>query len=153
MSRLVILSGVPGSGKSTYATEHNWNEPVIVLSTDNIRKKLTGDASCLDKDDMVWGYIYTVLASPCMDAVYVVDATNLVARRRKTYLAFKDTFDTIELIYLYVDLETALKRNAERDRHVPEKVIHDMMEMAAKNMNFADLLEAGYDKISIIKNM
>lgn len=153
MAKLVVMSGVPGSGKSTYARTCNWNGPVIILSTDNIRKTLTGDAGCLDKDEIMWRYIYAILAKPQFNATYIVDATNLVAKRRKSYLQYKNNFESIELIYLYVDTEVALERNASRDRHVPEKVINDMAEMAKNNMNFTELLEAGYDKITVIKNM
>lgn len=153
MAKLIVMSGVPGSGKSTFARDNNWNGPIVILSTDNIRKTLTGDAGCLDKDEIVWKYIYAVLAKPHVDATYVVDATNLVSKRRKSYLQYKNNFKTIELIYLYVDIETALARNASRDRHVPEKVIQDMSEMAKHNMDFEDLLLAGYDKVTVIKNM
>lgn len=153
MARLIILSGIPGSGKSTFARDCNWHGPVVILSTDNIRKTLTGDASCLDKDEVMWKYIYAILDKPHVDATYIVDATNLVSKRRKSYLQYKHNFNTIELIYLYVDTDIALARNAARDRHVPEKVIYDMSRMAKNNMNFTELLEAGYDKITVIKNM
>ena len=152
MAKLIILSGIPGSGKSTFAKEYN-EGPLVILSTDNIRRMITGDAGCLDKDDVMWKYIYEILAKPHVNATYIVDATNLVFKRRKSYLEYHRNFDTVELIYLHVDLQTALERNAQRDRHVPEHVIKNMYEMASANMNFMELLDAGYDKVTVIKNI
>lgn len=152
MAKLVILSGVAGAGKSTFINNYFWGGPVVVLSTDQIRKTLTGDASCLEKDDMVWKYIYAILKNPPVEATFVVDATNLVLKRRKSYLQFKNKFTRVELWYLAVDVETALNRNAQRDRHVPEDVIRNMYKMAMDNMNIGELIEAGYDEVRIIAN-
>ena len=152
MAKLVILSGIAGSGKSTFINNYKWGGPLVVLSTDQIRKTLTGDASCLERDDMVWKYIYALLSSTPVDATYVVDATTLVLKRRKSYLQFKNKFDSIALWYLAVDVDTALSRNAQRDRHVPEHVIRNMYEMAKANMNIQELIELGYDEVRIIAN-
>lgn len=152
MAKLVILSGIPGCGKSTFINNYHWGGPVVVLSTDQIRKTLTGDASCLEKDDMVWKYIYALLQSPPVNATYVVDATNLVLKRRKSYLQFKNKFTSIALWYLAVDLDVALHRNATRDRHVPEHVIRNMYEMAMANLNVQQLIDIGYDEVRIIAN-
>lgn len=154
MAKLVILSGVAGSGKSTFIKNYKWGRPVIVLSTDAIRKKLTGDESCLERDKEVWKYIYDTLEKPTVqDAVYVVDATNLAIRRRKSYLQYKNRFESVELWYLSVDVDTALKRNAERSRHVPEDVIRSMHESAkTANLELEWLLHLGYDEVRVIAN-
>lgn len=153
MAKLIIMSGVPGSGKSSYVENNKWSGPVVVLSTDNIRKTLTGDASCLDKDEIVWRYIYAILAKPHVNATYIVDATNLVSKRRNSYLKYKNNFESVELIYMHVDVKTAIERNMNRDRKVPENVIRDMIEMAESNADFNKLILDGYDKITIINNI
>ena len=152
MANLIILSGIPGAGKSTFVNTHKWNESVVVLSTDQIRKRLTGDASCLDRDNEVWKFIYDTLARPHVNATYIVDATNIVAKRRKSYLEYKHNFDSIRLYCLLVDLEVALERNERRARHVPEDVIINMHKSLLKNMDAEDLLKAGYDEVRFITN-
>lgn len=152
MAKLIILSGVPGAGKSTFARENQWGGPVVILSTDNIRKTLTGNASCLDKDEIVWRYIYAVLEKPHVNATYIVDATNIATKRRLSYLQYVGNFESIEFIYLHVAGDVALGRNSSRDRKVPESVINDMLKMAESNSNFMELISAGYDKVTIIDN-
>ena len=152
MANLIILSGIPGAGKSTFINKHNWGGPIIVLSTDLIRKQLTGDASNLSKDTEVWKYVYGALEHPHSDVTYIVDATNLVAKRRKSYLPYKKNFDNIKLYCLLVDLEVALERNEKRTRHVPEDVIISMHQSLLKNMDIDDLIQAGYDEVRFIAN-
>lgn len=152
MADLIILSGIPGAGKSTFIKNYKWNRPIIVLSTDAIRKYLTGDASNLEKDNEVWKFVYEALEHPFKEATYIVDATNLVAKRRKSYLKYKDNFDSIKLYCLLVDLEVALERNEQRSRHVPEGVIINMHESLKKNMDIDDLIQAGYDEVRFIAN-
>ena len=43
-SKLIVLSGIPGSGKSTYCkyVDATDKRKVIVVSSDEIRKELTG---------------------------------------------------------------------------------------------------------------
>lgn len=60
MANLYIMSGVPGSGKSTFARQLA-GETGIVLSTDNIREQLTGSADDLSQDSAVWAAVYSGL--------------------------------------------------------------------------------------------
>ena len=63
--KLIILCGIPGSGKSTYAktyTERNYN--TIHLSSDEIRKELYGDENIQGNP----GEVFTLMQKRAVEA-------------------------------------------------------------------------------------
>ena len=148
MANLYIMSGLPGSGKSTYALELS-NGKGIILSTDNIRETLTGSATNLSKDKDVWRVVYDTLDNRLEDYDYIVDATNLSNKRRRTYLRYKNKFDKIILVYMDVPISIAKERNAHRDRVVPNKVIDCMQKIKLDSKK--DITNLGFDDIIIVR--
>lgn len=141
---LHILCGIPGSGKSTWARQQEGT----VISTDGIRGELFGDESMQYSDRFLreQGYDPAAMserqkAGACSQKVFSIakrrateairkgdvyfDATNISPKGRLSLLegiphdrAFADVAD--------VPLSVAMKRNAKRERHVPEEVIRMM---------------------------
>lgn len=148
MSKLIILCGLPGSGKSTYA---KFMENAIVISTDEIRKKINGDASNQDNANLVFDIAFNKIRYYLINKEYenvVFDATNINYKRRIDIVnRFRKYADSIECHFIWATYEECLERNSKRDRVVPEEVIKRMYFNFYVPQDFE-----GYDKIKLIEN-
>ena len=60
MAKLIVLSGVPGSGKSHFcdAFRKSMGGHVYVVSSDALRYEVTGSQQNMDEDKLVWKLFY-----------------------------------------------------------------------------------------------
>jgi predicted kinase len=132
---LLLLVGVPGSGKSTWAREFvATHRRYLVVSTDAIRAELYGDESIQGDWDQVWQRVLTQWQA-AVEAIYrgnlegvIYDATNARRRHRRHTLAAARQigFTSITLAWFDLPLRVALDRNRQRSRQVPGAVIATM---------------------------
>lgn len=131
MGSLILMMGVPGSGKTTYAKKFIGDND-IYISRDEIRYDLVKeDEPYFSKEDEVLKtFIRTINdALPIAKRYVVADATHLnMGSRAKILKNLRNRPDAIYVIYVAVSLETALKRNAQREGRalVPEASIRNM---------------------------
>ena len=148
MNSLIVMCGIPGSGKSFYAESYkNSHDNYYIVSTDSIREELLGDASNQKDGWAIFMTAYDRITNHLKDGHNVIfDATNIYRKSRKKILKyFRKVFgDTINLICVYMctPLELCLKRNMDRDRVVPEGVIRNMY----MNISTPDK-EEGWDNV------
>lgn len=124
MSKLVILRGVPASGKSTYADELK-AAGATVVNRDSIRFALFGKYWGVD-EDVVTDVEHTAIRSAleARHETVVVDATNIRRKFVSAKLGYASEFGAeVEYVDFPIDLETAVMRDALRDRHVGATVI------------------------------
>lgn len=122
MNKLIILSGIPGSGKTTIALGLKAVlGKVKVVSSDEIRQKITGKVDDGNQEKLVWEtYEKEVIASASTHSIVVADSTALTNElRMKWYNIFRPHFAQIELIYLDIPFEVCWQRNMNRTRNVP----------------------------------
>ena len=131
--RLIILIGLPGSGKSTVAARLlQANLQRRVISTDAIRSHLFGDEARQGSWLKVWREVgqqfqqavkQQMLTGQALEAIY--DATNAVRRDRRRAIALARIcgFTDIIGVWLNTPLDVCLHRNRQRDRQVPDAVI------------------------------
>lgn len=149
---LYILIGVPGSGKSTYAEElfQKSDRGTALVSSDNIREMLYGNASCQDNPKKVFEIAHQVIIDQLQkDYDVIFDATNIYANNRKD-LILKVCFEVtkpVRFIAVYFDtpISECIKRQDLRERKVPTKVIEKMGRQIDKP-NFQE----GFDIIKTI---
>lgn len=135
MKTLIALSAIAGAGKSTYAKHYKMNhtdENVFIVSSDAIRKELTGVYNNLNFEKEVWDIYFkriNTLRDSNDDIVIIADSTNIYNKFRKQ-LGIIEGFDKKKLIVITKDLDVCLKRNRERDhaKYVPEDAIKRMFE-------------------------
>lgn len=142
--RIVVLVGLPGSGKSTYLQRIG----AIGLSSDAIRKTLVDDETDQTIHDRVFQTLRYLLRQRLVlgrPATYI-DATNLTPQERSPYIGIGKSYGCeIEAVFFDVPLEVCLARNAGRARVVPEEA---MAAMAKKLVPPA--LAEGFDRVTVV---
>lgn len=126
---LIMLIGIPASGKTTYAENYKNQFPdTVILSSDSIREELYGDPNIQGSPNKIFGIMKERMASCLKNGNTVIyDATNVKVRDRESALRkASDMGVCSEAVYFCTSLKIALKRNEDRDRKVPEHVIRRM---------------------------
>ena len=139
MSKLTMMIGIPGSGKSTYAKEL----PGVYVSPDAIREELYGDISVQGNSAEVFGLVESrireALKTGC-DVVY--DATNTTKYRKATVAEFREYGATeVNGIFMNTPFDVCMKRNLnrqDRSEPVPEEVMKRMYNALLDNPPKAD---------------
>ena len=129
-----LMSGIPGSGKSTYVKKKKKKNGGIHCSRDEVRFRLLKDNdNYFDRENEVFSTwikeIVTAINSEHDDNIYI-DATHLTEKARKKVLNLLP-IEKIDLTYIAFDipLEICLERNKQRTGRalVPETVIKNML--------------------------
>lgn len=134
MKIFILLSAVPGAGKSTWAEQYRLtHKHVLVVSSDEIRKEITGEYQNLEHEKEVWDLFFRRILEyrdKYDDVTVIADSTNVQNKYRKIYAEKVTGFDRKILIVLKKPLEVILKQNKERNESkiVPEHIVRSMYE-------------------------
>ena len=150
MQKFIMLVGLPGSGKSTYAKELLSNDPSYsYFSSDSIRKERYGDENIQGDASQ----IFSIMQNRTLDALkkgwsVIYDATGI---KRKDRLGILNRVKSLkmdiqcECHIVWARFETCIERNNNRERVVPEEVIWRM----AKQFQ-TPWYDEGWDEIKVI---
>jgi predicted kinase len=144
--RIVVLVGLPGSGKSTYLERVG----VTALSSDAVRVLLADDVT----DQTIHRRVFAVMRYLLKQRlalgrpVTYMDATHLTPWERRPYLKLGLLYDCdVEAIFFNVPLEICQERNQRRGRVVPADV---MERMAAKLV--PPTQQEGFARITVVRD-
>ncbi len=142
--RIVLLVGLPGSGKSTWAE----GKPGV-LSSDVLRQLLADDP----ENQAIHARVFRVLRDLLKHRlelnrpVTYVDATNLTLYEREPYFKLAHRFDCrIEAVFFDVTVEECIRRNRGRPRVVPDEVIRKMAGRLVKPS-----AKEGFSRVNVIR--
>ena len=127
-TELIMLVGIPGSGKSMVA-ERYAQQGCRVHSSDAVREMLYGKEEIQGKAHEVFSVLMRDLADD-LQAGYscVADATNLSRKRRIAMLSsLSGKTEKKTCVLVLADPDTCLERNGARQRTVPPERLHDML--------------------------
>jgi predicted kinase len=151
---LVMLVGIPCSGKSTYVNklrDYEYWKDAVVLSTDNY----------IEEQAKRLGMTYNEVFQDCIDEAtrqlemsfvrakeegkrIIWDQTNLSIKTRKKKLTKVPSIYKRTAVWFQVDLEEALKRNGTREgKFIPESILKRMYHQFE-----VPTLEEGFDFVS-----
>ena len=148
MGHLIMMMGIPGSGKSTWI-KNNFPD-VEPVSRDAIRFELLqeGEDYFAHEDEVFDKFIRQIVGSLAVDEVTIADATHLnVKSRAKVLNRVRKFADFIEIVWINPPLETAFKQNDMREGLAWVK--HGIIRRMWFSMETPTKLE-GFDKITII---
>src|SRR5690606_7714578 len=123
MAKLILMLGPSGSGKSTYVRRRFPGR--IILNADSIRREITGSESDQSRNGEVFRLLRRRLALGLRDGrSVVVDNTNVQqVHREELYRIARDCGAQVEVHVMQTPLDECVRRNAARDRRVPDEVI------------------------------
>ncbi len=133
MAKLIIMSGVPGSGKSyfSHVLRDRKGSHVYIISSDGLRDLVTGNQQDLSHDDLMWKMFYDLarVYSKDPDGIVVLDSTNTtVYYRLQAGNALRGLFDQIDLISFHMKPETIYRQNLDREWPIPTEVLANYIE-------------------------
>ena len=155
MRTFILLSAIPGAGKSTWARQFkSENKNTFIVSSDEIRKERFGAVNNFQHEQEVWQIFLDTINhyAETMDEVTVIaDATNLENRFREFYCKGTPKFDKHILVLFDVPYEVCLIQNQMRtsDRIVP---LHAMERMKSQLEFPSPEVLAMYDQYILVKN-
>lgn len=125
---LVMMVGLPASGKSTYAKQLAEKMPATVFSSDELREEMFGDVDNQKNNQKLFQELHKRIKE-CLksgnNAIY--DATNISSKRRRGFLSELKNIDCIKkCVIMATSYEQCLENNRNRDRVVPEWVVKRM---------------------------
>ena len=150
---LIMLCGIPTSGKSTYVSELLLDYPdAVVLSTDNYIERVareTGktynevfESSIKKAGDHLYRQLYGARDE---GKVVIWDQTNLTSKTRKKKLKNFPFSYTKRCVYFEVSIDEALERNKRREgKFIPKEVLKRMysqFEIPTENERFNTIIK------------
>lgn len=137
---VIIICGLPGTGKDTFIKNHypNYN----VISLDDIREKYKIKPT--DNQGEVYNIAKDMAKSYLRQNIpFIWNATNITELiREKQIKLFHEYNAKVKVVFLETSWIEMLKRNASRKRNVSEKVISEMIE----KLEMVEDFEAEYIK-------
>ena len=126
---LVLLVGIPGSGKTTYAEKYiKKHTNAVHLSSDLIRNELWGDEATQGDNNEVFSLMHSRAIEALNNGQSVVyDATNVTRKDRSYIIAICPKFVKIEVHIVWAPIEICIERDAARERTVGKAVIDKML--------------------------
>ena len=147
-----VLCGVPGAGKTTYAEKLSKLENATIVSGDNIRKELYGSWEIVGNWGEIWGAIDDAVADAVGGNV-IIDGTHCRPEYRAeiTTLLRSYGYDNIEALVIDVSLATALARNFQRERNVPDYAVTAMHEEFQRSVD--GIINEPFDKVTYLHRL
>ena len=151
MGTLILLSAIPGSGKSTWARKYQEKHPdTYIVASDEIRKRIAGACNRFHAEHLVWEtFLAELNAHACEDCTVIADSTNLQNAYRRYYFQNTPGYDKHILVLFDVPFDVCLKQNRMRtdDRVVPDDAMESLRkEFESPTQDVIDL----YDEYLIV---
>jgi len=143
--RIILLVGLPGSGKSTWLERQG----ITGISSDWIRQVLADDPTDQSIHTRVFMTMRYLLGQRLAIGrpVSYLDATHLTPEERRPYVRIAQRYGAnVEAVYFDVPLEVCRQRNLRRNRVVPDEALD---RLAAKLV--PPLPAEGFTRITIVR--
>ena len=134
MKTLIVLSAMPGSGKSTWAKQYlAEHSHTYVVSSDAIRYELTGQSQDFSKQKEVWELFSLRIheyAQKNDDVTVILDALNDLNLLREKYVKENPEYDKYVLVLFPRTVEQIRHYNKERSfsQVVPDEQLEKLIQ-------------------------
>lgn len=126
--KMIMMVGLPGSGKSHKAEELSKKYDATIFSSDALREEMFNDVNCQDKNADVFNELHKRIKEHLKSGnSTIMDATNISYKKRMDFLQSLNKIHCEKhCVFMAVPYEECLKHNQLRERKVPEEVIKKM---------------------------
>jgi Predicted nucleotide kinase len=144
-----MMVGLPGSGKSSIATEISTKTGAVIHASDQLRKELHRNDYCKETNQELFKILHKRIRNDLLERKSIIyDATNINSKKRKMFLHDLGKIKCRKVcILVATPYEVCLSQNTERTETVPEEVLKRMY----MNWNTPYYYE-GWDEIEIAGN-
>lgn len=127
---LIMLVGIPGAGKTTYAKNMAQALNALHVSSDGIRKELRPNDDWYHPEDN--GKVYEIMFGRTLDALangqdVIYDATNVSRKDRASIIHQCPRYVKIECHIIWAPIEMCIERDAAREHPVGKETIDKML--------------------------
>jgi predicted kinase len=148
MRRIMVLCGPSHSGKSTFAKR--FKKQFTVISSDEIRKAMTGSYEISEKDDVVWK-VFAARKNLALKRGenIILDACHLSKKARQHSL--EDVDNRYGKTCIVFDLPfRVLKERCVREKRMTPATLEEIRNAFEKPTR-RELLECGFDEVYFIR--
>ncbi|MCL6560668.1 MAG: AAA family ATPase [Firmicutes bacterium] len=145
---LLVLSGSPGCGKSTFASRY-FRDTEIVSSDECRRLVSDSETNMAASREAFKLFRFTIARRLALGRLTVADSTALTGRARYDLLRIGRKYGfNVTLLVFNIPEEVCLARNAGRDRRVVRPVIARMQKMLRQSLKMVE--EEGFDAVHVL---
>ena len=129
MSKLICLAGLPGVGKTTWATEFLKKHPdFLYFSPDSYYERINGDECDRTDTFEIWMAMFRDIHIAEKNSNNIlIDSDNLTYAQRNQWIEWFPYFDEYILLFLEEDYNTCFDRVSKRRRTIPEIIMREKM--------------------------
>lgn len=148
MNELIMLVGLPASGKSTWAKEYIKENPEYVIhSSDELRREMYGSVYENADNSKVFEELHRRIRKDLETHSVIYDATNLVKKRRVAFLHQLGKHVYKKCILFLKPYEKCVVDNLKREDKVPEYTIERMRKVFSPPMH-----HEGFNEILVVQD-
>lgn len=145
MAKVIMLVGLPASGKSTRAKDLAWEEGAVIISSDTVREEMYGDTPYSEVDNSkVFEEVNSRIVENLENNVNVIyDATNTNRKRRIHFIDYVVKGYNVEAYYFDTPFSECIARNMVRKNEVPYKdmvKMYENMHVPSKTEGFSNIV-------------
>lgn len=125
MKTFILLSAIPGSGKSTWAKNYQKQHPnTYIVASDDVRARVAGSMVNFEHEPEVWKtFLEDIHAyGEIEDVTVIADSTNLKNEYRRYYLQQTPEFDVHKLVYFHIPFDICKIQNKMREK---QRIVSD----------------------------
>jgi predicted kinase len=150
MANMYLMSGLSGSGKTTYSKKFAEENNILRLGVDEFYEKINGDECRHYNKFEVWVEFFKAIHDAEMNGVDCIIDTNALTWHQR--MQFVEWFPTFKKHIIFIDAKRELCKNNNRSRR--RQIPDDVMDKMASNLEVpVPGIDTNWDSIIHIKNI
>lgn len=140
MQKMILVCGMPGSGKTTFSKRLAKETGLTHVDIDEIYADINGDSRDRSNKFEVWQEFFRrIHAVQQAGESVIVDTMALRAYNRREFIEWFPEFNEHHLIYIKAEFDVCLRNVQRRERVIPETLMHKFFDIIEHPSEITDL--------------